>query len=55
MLPHYLPGWINIDINPWSKADLVHDVTKGLPFPDRSIDVIHSEDFIELIALEHGK
>jgi GT2 family glycosyltransferase/predicted SAM-dependent methyltransferase len=52
---NYLPGWINIDLNPSSKADLVWDVTQRLAFDDNSISLIHSEDFIEHISLEAGK
>src|SRR5207237_1189006 len=52
---NYLDGWTNIDIDPASKADLLHDISTGLPFPDSSIDVIHSEDFVEHLALSDGK
>jgi predicted SAM-dependent methyltransferase len=31
----------------WPKNIVVHDVTKGLPFPDESIDVIYSSHLIE--------
>jgi predicted SAM-dependent methyltransferase len=51
---NYLRGWINVDMHPYSKADLVWDVTRGLPFDDASISLIHSEDFIEHISLQAG-
>jgi predicted SAM-dependent methyltransferase len=50
----HLDGWINVDIAPGSKADLVWDVTRGLPFDDDSVSLIHSEDFIEHLSLEAG-
>lgn len=38
-------GYIGIDMNPG--ADIVHDLTKGIPFPDASVDKIRSDHFIE--------
>ncbi|AUB56977.1 hypothetical protein BK008_00675 [Methanobacterium sp. MZ-A1] len=45
--------WVNIDIEPG--ADLVIDVTKGLPFEDGSVDFIYNEHFIEHLDYEEGK
>lgn len=50
-----LEGWVNVDISEDSEADLLHNVADGsFPFEDGSIDVIHSEDFIEHIPLDSG-
>ena len=35
-----LPGYVNIDINPFNRKDIWLDVRFGLPFPDRSVDGI---------------
>ncbi len=38
-------GWINIDLSP--HADICADVTKGIPLPDNSSEIIYSEHFLE--------
>lgn len=45
----HLDRFINIDINPKLKPDIVRDVEKGLPFDDNSIDMIYSTHFMEHI------
>ncbi len=40
-----LPGFINIDLDP--QADMQLDLTKKLPWPDRSVGGIYCEHFIE--------
>ncbi|MDY9922730.1 class I SAM-dependent methyltransferase [Methanobacterium sp.] len=47
-----LLGWVNIDIEPG--ADLVIDVTKGLPFDDNTVELIYNEHFIEHLDYEEG-
>ncbi len=47
-------GWINIDLEPGTRADLLCDVTEGLPFPDGSCSFIYSEHFLEHIPVEQG-
>ncbi|MFA9564163.1 MAG: methyltransferase domain-containing protein [Acidimicrobiales bacterium] len=51
---NYMPGWINIDLSPDTRADMVWDVTRGIPLESGSITSIYSEDFIEHITLEQG-
>lgn len=46
-------GWVNIDIEPG--ADAVIDVTKGMPFDDRSADLIYCEHFLEHLTFEKGE
>lgn len=48
-----LPEWVNIDIEP--DADLVIDVTNGLPFKDSSVDYIYNEHFIEHLKFDIGE
>jgi len=38
----YLPGFVNVDGNLFSRIDLWLDVRNGLPFPPSSIDSIYS-------------
>lgn len=38
-------GWTNID--QLQGADLCIDITKGLPFPDNSIDIVYTSHFLE--------
>ena len=42
-----LPGWVNIDISSEGGADMVCDLTKGIPLPDLKTDLIYSRDFLE--------
>ena len=45
--PQILPGWVNVDNQPYPGVDRVLDVTKGLPFKDA--DYVFAEHFIEHI------
>lgn len=40
-------GWINLDSSQLVGADIIRDVTTGLPFDDHSIDEIEGLDFLE--------
>ena len=44
-----LPGWTNIDIEPAPGVDVVADLGAGIPYPDASVDYIHSEDFLSCL------
>lgn len=44
-----LPGWVNIDADPASRPDVLADLGKALPYPDASVDFIHSEDFVSCL------
>jgi predicted SAM-dependent methyltransferase len=48
-----LPGWVNIDID--GGPDLQLDLRFGLPFPDASVDLIHTEHMLEHMCLSDGK
>jgi predicted SAM-dependent methyltransferase len=39
------PGWLNVDIA--GDADVLLDITAGLPFDDCSVDFIYSEHLVE--------
>ncbi len=43
----YLPGFVNIDGNPFNKSDLWLDVRNGLPFPSNSVGSIYSTHMFE--------
>lgn len=40
-------GWINIDSVPECRPDLVHDITKPLPYAEQSADEVLAEDLLE--------
>jgi len=45
--PKYLPGFVNIDANPFNKIDLWLFIRNGLPFPASSADSIYSTHMFE--------
>jgi predicted SAM-dependent methyltransferase len=47
-----LNGWINVDLDQSCKPDVIANLSQGLPFKSRSIDYIHSEDFVDQLELE---
>jgi len=49
---HFTGSWINIDIEPLKKPDLLLDITKGLPYEDDSIDEIYTSHVFEHLTLE---
>ncbi len=44
-----LPGWINIDVEAGPGVDRVADLGAAIPWPDGSVDYIHSEDFLSCL------
>ncbi len=44
---NYLPGWINLDANIFTKIDVAVDLRHSLPFKDNSIDCFYSFHVIE--------
>lgn len=42
-----IAGWINIDSVEEFRPDVVHDLAKGLPYPDKSVDEILAKDLLE--------
>lgn len=49
-----LRSWTNVDIDSDSSADILWDVTDGLPFPDNSCAFIYSEHFLEHLPVGQG-
>lgn len=50
------PGAIGVDIAPLKGVDVVHDISKGLPFPSATFDTIIAEhvlEHIEVKSLQH--
>jgi len=45
--------WLTADVTP--RADVFMDITKALPLPDGSVDVVYSEEVIEHINREAGQ
>lgn len=50
--PYPQAGYINIDINPRQKPDVVRDVRKGLPFDSDSADEILASHFLEHLTAD---
>lgn len=44
--PYPLDGWINVDLDPAGRPDVVADLGRPLPFADACADAIFSEDFV---------
>lgn len=44
---NHLEGWVNIDAVASFNPDLLHDLTRPLPFEDQSVDEILAEDLLE--------
>jgi len=45
--PNIKPGWVNLDLR--ATADIRLDLSRRLPFPDNSTQIIYSEHFLEHI------
>ncbi len=50
--PLALPGWTNVDIQPWTGVDVVLDVREPWPFSD--VELIFAEHFLEHLTLADG-
>jgi len=44
--PYPLPGWINVDLDPAGRPEVVADLARALPFADACADAIFTEDFV---------
>ena len=49
-----IDGWVNVDIDPGSRPDICADLAAGLPFRDQCADLMHTEDFIDQLALQQA-
>ena len=43
----YHPDWINIDIVPHGPEVIQHDLSRGIPLPDASCDVVYHTAVLE--------
>jgi ubiquinone/menaquinone biosynthesis C-methylase UbiE len=50
--PDYRFGWINLDIDKKSKADVVHNIEKKWPFPENTFDYVYARHVLEHIHQE---
>lgn len=50
----YHEDWINLDFHPDGKKVVRHNLLKGMPFEDNSIDVVYSSHFLEHLTPEQG-
>lgn len=50
--PFRLAGWVNVDLDPGGRPDVVAEFGRTLPFATASVDYIFSEDTIAVIGLE---
>jgi predicted SAM-dependent methyltransferase len=51
----YRSGWVNVDIVPGLKVDVVADLQKPFPFSDGSVDEIKASDILEHFTKEDGE
>ena len=52
--PESFAGWTNLDLELDSSADIVWDVTDGLPFANDSCAFIYCEHFLEHLPVQDG-
>jgi len=44
--PYPMAGWVNVDLDPAGRPDVIADLGRALPFATGVADFIHTEDFI---------
>jgi predicted SAM-dependent methyltransferase len=48
-------NWTNIDFRPAGPGVLRHDLTEGIPFPDRTFSAVYHSHVLEHLTPEHGQ
>lgn len=48
-------GYLNVDVDPAAKPDLIHDLYQPLPFPKNAVQKILLQDVLEHFTLEDGR
>ena len=51
----YHPAWINIDIAPCIPGVIAHDLSRGIPLPDSSCDVVYHSHLVEHLRPEDAR
>jgi predicted SAM-dependent methyltransferase len=49
------PAWINIDIAPCVPGVIAHDLSRGIPLPDSSCDVVYHSHLVEHLRPEDAR
>jgi glycosyltransferase involved in cell wall biosynthesis len=52
---NHRPGWINIDIDPQTQPDVVHDLTQPLPYQNNTVSAILLQDILEHFTKQEGQ
>jgi len=50
-----LDGWVNVDLDFASRPDVCANLAAGLPFRSGLAELMHSEDFLDQLDLEHAR
>lgn len=51
---NYMDGYLNVDIDPFHKVDLISDFSFTLPFKTESIDEVYSSHLLEHLTKPHA-
>ena len=49
------PGWVNVDLDRESLPQVCANLAFTLPFRSESVDLVHSEDFIDQLESQHAR
>ena len=49
-----LRGWINVDRDGSCRPDVIADLRHPVPFQSQSVDILHSEDFVDQLELDRA-
>jgi len=49
-----LKGWVNVDRDRSCRPDVIADLRHPVPFQSQSVDILHSEDFVDQLELDRA-